>query len=199
MRLRFCGTTGAVVLIVRASDNGVLTEGDRHGGSKPPPYGLPGSNELYGDSEVLWKDTTPLHNINSIIFSADEYGNEKDAKKKAEEVFQRIQGGESFADLMKECEGGPSSNLVRGNIPSELEAWIFDDARYTGEVGIVTVKNSSTYVIEMREDGIPAWKNFTLDALRTETFNADVAKLVKNTPMEEKSEGFAQITPITMD
>ncbi|MBQ7835650.1 MAG: hypothetical protein IJ389_00150 [Clostridia bacterium] len=160
---------------------------------------LPGSDEAYKGSPVLWKDITPLHNINSIIFSADEYGNEKDAKKKAEEIFERYKNGESFAALMEECEGGSSSNLVRGNIPTEIEKWVFDEARTEGEVGLVTVKNSSTYLLEMRADGIPAWKHFTLDALRNETFNNEVAELVKNTAMEENSDGFSQITTITMD
>ena len=160
---------------------------------------LPGEGEAYKDSSVLWKDTTPLHNINSIVFSAEEYGNEKDAKKRAEEIFARYEAGESFADLMEECEGGSSSNLVRGNIPKELENWIFDESRTEGEVGLITVKNSYTYLVEMRADGIPAWKSFVLDAMRNESFTRDVEELVKNTAIEENSDGFAQITTITID
>lgn len=160
---------------------------------------LPGEGEAYNGSTVLWKDTTPLHNINSIVFSAEEYGNEKDAKKKAEEILARYQAGEKFADLMAECEGGSSSNLVRGNIPKEIEEWVFDESRTVGEVGLVTVKNSSTYLIEMKADGIPAWKSFVLDAMRNESFNSDVEEMVKNTAMEENSNAFAQITTITMD
>ena len=83
--------------------------------------------------------------------------------------------------------------------PKEIEEWVFDESRTVGEVGLVTVKNSSTYLIEMKADGIPAWKSFVLDAMRNESFNSDVEEMVKNTAMEENSNAFAQITTITMD
>ncbi len=159
---------------------------------------LPGSEELYKDSPVLWKDVTPVHNIKSMVFSAEEYGNEKNAKTAAENVLKRINEGESFDKLMESYESGSTSNMVRGTAPDEIDEWVFDDARKEGEIGIITVKNGVTYLVQMKADGIAAWKHFTLDLMRNEAFANDIAKLLKSTDIEENNDALGGITPVTI-
>ncbi len=159
---------------------------------------LPVSGEAYKDSEVLWRDITPLHNVNSIRFLADDYETDAMAKQEAEKVFEEYKNGTAFADLVKKHNGGPTSNIIRGSIPAAVDAWIFDEARKVGEIGLVTEKNGDAYIIEMKEDGMATWEYYVVNALSDATYDADIEALQKKYELGYNSEGFAEITPVTM-
>lgn len=160
---------------------------------------LPASYEGYNGSQVLYKDLTPLHNITSIEFSVEKYGTAKDAKVKAQEVYDTIVGGTDFDSTLKAFEGGTSSNLIRGNIPDEIEDWVFDDARYEGEIGLVTVANSSSYIIRMEADGIAVWNYYVSDSMNTAAYAADIEALEQKYTPSYNNDGFKEITTVTID
>ncbi len=166
------------------------------GGNVLVAMALPASEEAY--SEVLWRDITPLHNIKSILFSEDDYENAADAAEKANEVLDEINGGASFDEKMKEYSGGSTSNMVRGNAPDAIEDWVFDEKRTEGELGIITINGTGSYLIQMQADGAMAWKYFVLDALTEETFEAHLKKLEDTVEMKLNNDALKEITPITI-
>ncbi len=156
---------------------------------------LPASDEAI--SEVLWRDITPVHNIESIYFAESVYETADAAKEKAEEVFKTLDKNSDFSQLIEEYAGGSTSNLIKGASPGAIEDWVFDESRKTGDIGIVTVKNAGTYIIRLLEDGIPAWKTFTLQGMSDAKFNAYMEDLLESTELILNNDAIGQVTPIT--
>lgn len=156
---------------------------------------LPAAGIKY--NEVLWRDDTPLHNIESILFSEATYKTADEAKKKAEDVFATIDKSSDFGALIEEYAGGTSSNLIKGASPGSIEDWVFDEARKTGDIGLVTVSGTGTYIIRLLEDGIPAWKHFTLQGLSSSKFDKYLKDLLESTEMKLNNDAISQLTPIT--
>ncbi len=156
---------------------------------------LPASDEAY--SEVLWRDTTPVHNIESIFFAEPVYKTEEAAKEKAEEVFKTLDKNSDFDALINEYDGGVSSNLIKGASPGAIEDWVFDESRKTGDIGLVTVEDTGTYIIRLLDDGVAAWKHFTLQNMTDAKFNKFLEEQLKNTEIKLNNDAISQVTPIT--
>jgi len=156
---------------------------------------LPASDEAYTD--VLWRDVTPVHNIESIYFAESVYKTGDAAKSKAEEVFATLDADSDFSALIEEYDGGTTSNLIKGASSDAIDRWVFDESRQVGDIGLVTVKGTGTYIIRLKEDGIPAWKHFTLEGLADKTFSDFLSERTKNTEISLNNDAMAEITPIT--
>lgn len=157
---------------------------------------LPASEEVY--TEVLWRDVTPVHNIESIFFAESVYKTEADARSKAEEVFATLNSDSDFASLIEQYDGGTTSNLIKGGSSDAIEEWVFDENRQTGDIGLVTVADAGTYIIRLKEDGIPAWKHFTLEGLSDKAFNDFLKEWEDKTEIRKNNDAIGQITPITI-
>ncbi|MBR6651386.1 MAG: peptidylprolyl isomerase [Clostridia bacterium] len=157
---------------------------------------LPASEKAY--SEVLWRDITPVHNIESIYFAESVYKTEEAAKSKAEEVFATLNAESDFSALIKEYDGGTTSNLIKGGSADVIENWVFDESRQTGDIGLVTVEDTGTYIIRLKEDGMPAWKYFTLESLSDKTFNDFIKEWEAKAEIKKNNDAISQITPITL-
>ena len=157
---------------------------------------LPASEEVY--TEVLWRDVTPVHNIESIFFAESVYKTETDARSKAEEVFATLNSDSDFTSLIEQYDGGTTSNLIKGGSSDAIEEWVFDENRQTGDIGLVTVADAGTYIIRLKEDGIPAWKHFTLEGLSDKAFNDFLKEWEDKTEIRKNNDAIGQITPITI-
>ncbi len=157
---------------------------------------LPSSDEAY--TEVLWRDITPVHNIESIYFAESIYKTEEAARSKAEEVFNTLDADSDFSPLIKEYDGGTTSNMIKGGSSDAIEEWVFDESRQVGDMGLVTVEDTGTYIIRLKEDGVPAWKYFTLQNLTDKTFNDFVESCFDKYELRLNNDAISEITPITL-
>ncbi len=156
---------------------------------------LPASDEAY--TEVLWRDITPVHNIESIYFAESVYSTDEAARIKAEEVFATLDENSDFSALIEEYDGGTTSNLIKGASADAIDEWVFDESRQVGDIGMVSIEDTGTYIIRLKEDGIPAWQQFTLESLSDKKFQEFLKNCLENTEMQLNNDAIAEITPIT--
>lgn len=155
---------------------------------------LPASNDTH--SEVLYRDITPVHNVYAIAFLEDDYGDAEKAKAQAEAVAENARGGSDMASLCTMYGGGSMSNITRGDAPTAVEEWIFDENRVADEVGTVTVEGVGTYVIKMRADGDLAWKYFCAVDMTNEIYNNDLTAFQAKHPIGVDNDAVAYVTEI---
>ena len=99
--------------------------------------------------EPAHKDESNTLKVRHILFTADEYGSDEEAKAKAEEVLEEFKNGnateESFAELAKKYSedtgskdnGGLIDQMIKGSTVDEFDEWCFNEERKNGDVEIV--------------------------------------------------------------
>ncbi len=142
-----------------------------------------GTNQytVYMMVNTQYKDTYATKNVRHILFSSSAYGSLDAAKAKAEEVLALYNNGdktpEAFAELAKKYSedsgsssiGGKYLNVIEGQMVTEFDKWIYDEARKEGDVAIV--KTSFGYHIILFEgNGVEAWKSLAISALKSEKY-----------------------------
>ena len=163
------------------------------------------NEEMYSQSGIT-KDGKYV-NVRHILFvpeggTADEatgqttYSEEEWAacQTKAEDVLNMwlagAQNEESFAALAtamtqdpgSQQTGGLYENVAQGQMVPEFDVWCFDEARQTGDHGIV--KTTYGYHLMYFVSSTPIWEHYAKQDLMTEKTNAMLDELVKQYPME---------------
>ena len=141
---------------------------------------LPAVGEPLG--ETLYRDATPVKNLEFILFEPEK-GEETDAvKNKAQAVLDQwkkeneANAQDAFKTLMQEYGGDTSLNLERGRVAAELEAWIFDEARQTGDTTVIAVAEGA-YILHMLADGEPQWQTRVRAGIWQEALDAKLEGL----------------------
>lgn len=151
-----------------------------------------GTNQytVYMMVKTQYKDTYATKNVRHILFSSSTYGSLDAAKAKAEEVLALYNNGDktsaSFADLAKKYSddsgsaslGGKYLNITDGQMVTEFNKWIYDEARKEGDVAIV--KTSYGYHIILFEgNGVEAWESVAIASLKAEKYKSTFEEYTK--------------------
>ncbi len=143
---------------------------------------LPAADEQLG--ETLYRDTTPVKNLEFILFKPEKGEGIDTAQNKAQAVLDQwkkeneVNTRDAFESLMQEYGGDTSLNLERGRVAAELENWIFDEERQTGDATVIAVTEGA-YILHMLEDGEPQWQMRVRANLQQEALDAKLEELSK--------------------
>lgn len=143
---------------------------------------LPAADEQLG--ETLYRDATPVKNLEFILFKPEKGEGIDTAKNKAQAVLDQwkkeneVNAHDAFESLMQEYGGDISLNLERGRVAAELENWIFDEERQTGDATVIAATEGA-YILHMLEDGEPQWQMRVRANLQQEALDAKLEALSK--------------------
>lgn len=132
------------------------------------------------------------------------------AREEAESLLEQWQSGEatedSFAQLANEYSDDPGSNengglyedVVRDYMIPSFNDWIFDDARQSGDTGIVENTDTSDnvlgyHVMYFVGRGTPQWQLSAADALRTADYETWYEETTASYPLSTDERGLAMI------
>ncbi len=156
---------------------------------------LPAEDQTY--SPVLYKDMTPVHNVYAIAFLEMDYSyNADDAHSAAESVYEQAKNGADIVSLCNAYSGGSMSNIMYGDAPTAVEEWIFDEARETGEIGLIKVEGVGSYVIQMRADGGAAWQYLCALDMTDEIYETDIMTFYERYPIGTNNGAVENVTEI---
>ena len=119
---------------------------------------------------------------------------------------------EAFLKLAEKYSEGSHSHVEEGYTSSnsgELADWLFDEARQSGDVGVVySETNKTSYVVYYGGEGMESWKFSVRSAKRSEDFDSAVSEYKKAhavsgegdtaTVVNYNEEAIAKVTPISL-
>lgn len=152
--------------------------------------------EVYFIIRPSGKLEIPSRNARSILISGQAFKTAEEAKAKALEVYDLVRENgteEYFAQVAKEQSyeqdtasyGGEREGIVPGDVIAVFEAWLFDDERQVGDIGIVE-SDGDYHIIYYKGTGDPCWKVTTKNALVEERVEKFTKKLESDVPTENK-------------
>ncbi|MBQ9080591.1 MAG: peptidylprolyl isomerase [Clostridia bacterium] len=121
---------------------------------------------VYMIVDPMSRDEQPSRNVGHILFTADTYTTDTGAEAKAEEIMAQFKAGtmsketfEALAEEYTEDNGVFYENVVPGQMVTEFEDWLFDDARVAGDVDIVNTQYGYHIMYYLGADeAMPVWK-----------------------------------------
>ncbi len=144
-----------------------------------------------------YRDESINKNVRHILFTADTYGSDANAKKKADEVYEEWQKGEadeeSFGKLAtiynadsdsgSAANGGLYKDVYQGQMVTELNDWVFAPERKEGDTGIVKT-TYGYHIMYYVGDSMPAWKSSVDSVLRRTAYNDAYSEVEKTVTIE---------------
>ncbi len=111
----------------------------------------------------MHRDETISRNVGHILFTTDKYGTAEVAENKANEIMAQFKSGEmtkeAFEALAKEYNEDSATfydDVVKGQMVTEFEDWLFDSARVSGDVGVVETDYGFHFMYYVGESS-PTW------------------------------------------
>lgn len=159
---------------------------------------------VYFLTKTAYKDEYNTQDVRHILFLTSTYGTKEEAKKKAEEVLALYNAGEktpeAFAQLALEYtddgngeKGGLYENVLKGQMVTEFEDWIYDEKREAGEVEIVFTKDYGYHIMYYVGEGQTAWKVTADNYLKNDAYTADIKSLMALYPVEYNYDNIVEI------
>ncbi len=144
-----------------------------------------------------YRDESINKNVRHILFTADTYGSDANAKKKADEVYEEWQKGEadeeSFGKLAtiynadsdsgSAANGGLYKDVYQGQMVTEFNDWVFAPERKEGDTGIVKT-TYGYHIMYYVGDSMPAWKSSVDSVLRRTAYNDAYSEVEKTVTIE---------------
>lgn len=144
-----------------------------------------------------YRDETWGRNVRHILFTADTYETDANAKKKADEVYEEWKKGEateeSFGKLATQynaasdpnsaASGGLYENVHEGQMVTEFNDWVFDPARKSGDTGIVKT-TYGYHIMYYIGESMPSWKSSVDTVLRRNDYNEKYSEVEKTVTVE---------------
>ena len=144
-----------------------------------------------------YRDESVNKNVRHILFTADTYGSDANAKKKADEVYKEWQEGdateESFSKLATQynadsdpsssASGGLYENVYRGQMVTEFNDWLFDANRQPGDTGIVKT-TYGYHIMYYVGDSMASWKSSVDTVMRRNDYTTKYEELEKSITVE---------------
>lgn len=139
--------------------------------------------------DVLYAATDPYRNesatrhLRHILFSADSYAAEEEAKAAAEKAYTEWEASgfdtETFSKLYKQFsdtaspanEGGLHENVVKGVWVEEIDEWLFDSTRKIGDHALIETAYGWHIVDYAGDSPLNAWQAEVRSAMLTEAYN----------------------------
>ena len=144
-----------------------------------------------------YRDESINKNVRHILFTADTYGSDANAQKKADEVYEEWKKGEateeSFGKLAtiynadsdsgSAASGGLYENVYEGKMVPEFNDWIFDPERKEGDTGIVKT-TYGYHIMYYVGSSMPVWKLSVDGVLRRNDYNEAYSEVEKTITIE---------------
>lgn len=138
------------------------------------------SYSVYYLVKEAYRDETPSRSVRHILIGTSAYD---DAQAKADEVYKNWEDSgfslDTFASLVTEYSsdtgslttGGLYENVMPGEMITEFNDWLFDDARKPGDHGIVET-DYGYHIMYYVGEGEPKWVCDADEALRDNAYSA---------------------------
>lgn len=97
------------------------------------------------------------------------------------------------ADTGSSVNGGLYSNLSRGQLMEELDAWCFDEARQTGDVDII--RTAYGYHLVYMSESTPVWYLHAEEDLTMELMAQEISRIASASPMSVDYSAISLGTP----
>ena len=150
---------------------------------------------VYMITKTFYRDEYSTKNVRHILTFLDSYSEsegltDEQAKAKADEILAEYNNGdkteEAFAALAEKYsmdkgtkdKGGLYENALKGETADEFDAWIYDDSRKAGDVGIIKTK-FGYHVMYYIGDGRTAWMVSAESNQRSADYTSAYAELEK--------------------
>ena len=159
---------------------------------------------VYFLTKTAYKDEYNTQDVRHILFLTSTYGTKEEAKKKAEEVLALYNAGEKTAEAFGKLaleytddgngeKGGLYENVLKGQMVTEFEDWIYDEKREAGEVEIVFTKDYGYHIMYYVGEGQTAWKVTADNYLKSEAYSKELKELIKKYPVEYNYDNIVEI------
>lgn len=142
-------------------------------------------------TKPAYRDESFYKKVRHILITPKSFGgNEANARKKAEEIYDEWKKGdateESFAALAErysedpgsKSNGGLYDQVGEGDMVAEFNDWLFDANRKVGDSGIVKT-TYGYHIMYFSGNGDMVWKKSVDTVMRKNQYNEDYAKLAE--------------------
>ncbi|MCI8589135.1 MAG: hypothetical protein HFE77_00230 [Clostridiales bacterium] len=146
-------------------------------------------------------------NVRHILLYADTYGSEEAAFDKADQLLEEVKGAENVAEAFgqlageysedpgSQSKGGLYTNVDKGSMVDEFDAWCFAEGRKPGDTGVVKTAYG-IHVMYYEGEGLPSWQATADEGLRGESYTADYTALKDKTTIDSDKEKMKEIPDI---
>ncbi|MBR5451474.1 MAG: hypothetical protein IKV36_00580 [Clostridia bacterium] len=122
--------------------------------------------------EPSHKDETPSKNFGHILLTLDKYDNTASMKAKADEILSYL--GNSFDDEAFEKAAKEHSedtivfydDVVKGNLDTKLDNWIYDSTRKLGDATVIE-NGSMVHILYYKGDGHESWQQSAKESIKS--------------------------------
>ena len=145
-----------------------------------------GTASVYMILNTVHRDEEITRNVRHVLFDTSTFDTDEDAKKAADDALQKfIDSGKSldtFESLAHEFStdsgsfesGGLYMNVRQGQMVTEFDEWLFDDARKEGDADVVKT-DYGYHVMYYAGEGLPTWKALIRESVLSEKYS-DIAE-----------------------
>lgn len=142
------------------------------------------SYDVYYLLKAPYRDESTTRNVRHILLTSDTYGAEAEAK--AKEVYAEWEASgfamDVYTTLCTEYSEDPGSvevggvyeNVAEGEMITEFNDWLFDEARVVGDNGLVET-SYGWHIMYYDGEGNPVWMTDAESALRSEAYSEQMA------------------------
>ena len=142
-------------------------------------------------TKTAYRDESLYKNVRHILVTSSKFnGNETEARKRAEEIYNEWKHGDatedSFAALAElysedpgsSSNGGLYTNVGEGDMVAEFNDWLFDSNRKVGDTDIVKT-TYGYHIMYFSGNGDKVWKKSVDTVMRKNDYSEDYKKLVE--------------------
>lgn len=153
------------------------------------------------------KDKSVSKNVRHILFSIDNFENDKECKLEAEKIFKEWKNGKKtekeFAALAKEHSQDPGSksiggiykNVTKGTMVEEFENWLFKKGRKVGDADIVKT-DYGYHIMYFVGNGYEAWQVEVTNDLAEKEYQNHLEELKEKFEIQEKDKNITIVNQI---
>jgi parvulin-like peptidyl-prolyl isomerase len=141
-------------------------------------------------------DETPTRNMYTIVLEPFGYGTLDDCKAKAEEIYNKWKADgaklEDFKALVRQYStddvsvfaDGLYSNIKKGDMIDELDAWLFGKDTEVGAHTFMSTKYGC-HIVYYSGDGEPAWKAPVIDQIKESKVSSVIYSYTEKYPVTQ--------------
>lgn len=153
------------------------------------------SYDVYYLVKSAYRDDSATRNVRHILLTSETYGEEAEAKAKEvygmwEESGFDLEAFTSLCELYSEdpgsvATGGVYENVAEGEMTTEFNDWLFDEARVEGDNGLVKT-SYGWHIMYYAGEGQPVWMHDAEEALRTEAYSGVLTEYSEEIEVNQK-------------
>ncbi len=153
------------------------------------------SYDVYYMLKPSYRDDSATRNVRHILLTVEANGDEAEAKAQSVYAMWEESGFnmDTFTTLCaqysedpgSQTTGGVYENVARGEMITEFNDWLFDEARVEGDKGLVETAYG-WHIMYYDGEGLPAWQTDADNALRQKAYTDMITEYASVIEVNEK-------------